>query len=143
MLHKHHIIPRHMGGLDHPNNLILLTVEQHAAAHKTLYEKYGKREDFLAWKSLSKQIGNEEIWLLRSSLGGHGNKNKPKSDEHKKKISEAVSESLSGKEKDYLTKKRISKSMLGNSNSKNHDSEEYRKKQSLAMKEAWKRRKEK
>ena len=36
---------------------------------------------------------------------------------------------------------KISKAMMGNTNSKNHKSPEYRKKQSEAMKAAWKRRK--
>ena len=38
--HKHHIIPKHMGGTDDPSNLIELTVEEHAEAHKILFEKY-------------------------------------------------------------------------------------------------------
>ena len=41
--HKHHIIPRHAGGTDDPLNLVELTVEEHALAHKLLYEKYGKK----------------------------------------------------------------------------------------------------
>lgn len=44
MTHKHHIIPRHMGGTDDPSNLVELTVEKHAEAHRQLYEQYGKLE---------------------------------------------------------------------------------------------------
>lgn len=40
-LHKHHVIPKHMGGTDHPSNLVTLTVEEHAEAHRILWEKYG------------------------------------------------------------------------------------------------------
>lgn len=61
MKHKHHIIPKHMGGTDDPSNLIELTVEEHAEAHRILWEKYGKWQDELAWKALSKNIGKEEI----------------------------------------------------------------------------------
>ena len=50
-----------MGGTDDPENLIELTIEEHAEAHKILYEKYGKIEDYWAWKGLSGQIGREEI----------------------------------------------------------------------------------
>jgi hypothetical protein len=50
-----------MGGTNNPENLIELTIEEHAEAHKTLYEKYGKIEDYWAWKGLSGQIGKEEI----------------------------------------------------------------------------------
>ena len=36
--HNHHIIPKHMGGSYDPSNLVRLTIEEHAEAHKTLYE---------------------------------------------------------------------------------------------------------
>ena len=39
--HVHHIVPRHMGGTDDPSNLIKLTIEEHAEAHKKLWEKHG------------------------------------------------------------------------------------------------------
>ena len=147
MTHKHHIIPKHMGGTDDPSNLITLTVEEHALAHKKIYEEHGKREDYLAWKALSKQIGNEEIWLRRSSIGGRNNMGKPKSEEHRKKLSKSVSKYLTGKYKEgghgEELKRKISESMKGNTNSKNHSSEEYKRKQSLAMKKAWEKRKEK
>ena len=45
MKHKHHIVPKHMGGSDDPSNLIELTREEHALAHKILYEQYGKKEE--------------------------------------------------------------------------------------------------
>lgn len=59
--HKHHIIPRHAGGTDDPSNLVELTIEEHANAHKLLYEKYGRDEDRWAWLGLSGQIGKDEI----------------------------------------------------------------------------------
>ena len=59
--HKHHIIPKHMGGTDDPSNLVELTVEEHALAHKKLYERYNKPEDFAAWQGLSGMMGKEEI----------------------------------------------------------------------------------
>jgi hypothetical protein len=54
--HTHHIIPRHMGGTDDPSNLVKLTVEEHAQAHKKLYEEYGKVEDLWAYQLLSNQL---------------------------------------------------------------------------------------
>jgi len=139
-MHNHHKIPKHMGGSDSPSNIEALTVTEHAQAHKELYEKYGKKEDKCAWLALSKQIGKEEIWMERSSMGGEKNKGVPKSLEHRRKISE----SLEGREWGPLSEERktnISKAMMGNKNSKRHSSPEYKKTQSEAMKAAWKKRK--
>lgn len=59
--HKHHVIPKHMGGSNEENNIIELTVEEHANAHKELFAKYGNWQDEIAWKALSGQIGKEDI----------------------------------------------------------------------------------
>lgn len=61
MKHIHHIVPRHMGGTDDPSNLIELSVEEHAEAHKKLYEECGNELDRIAYESLSGMIGKEEI----------------------------------------------------------------------------------
>ena len=73
MKHKHHIIPKHMGGKDTPENLISLTPEEHAKAHQELYEKYGKIEDYLAWKGLAGFMGKEEIIFNLMSENGRRN----------------------------------------------------------------------
>jgi len=65
--HKHHIIPKHMGGSDDEDNLILLTIEEHASAHLELYKKYNKHEDYVAYLFLK---GDEQAWVERSKLGG-------------------------------------------------------------------------
>ena len=61
MKHLHHIVPKHMGGTDEPSNLVELTIEEHAEAHRVLFEKYGKWQDNVAWQALSGNIGKEEI----------------------------------------------------------------------------------
>ena len=77
MKHKHHIIPRHMGGTDDASNLIELDIEEHAEAHRILYEKYNKHDDYVAWKALSGAIGKEdlikELMLLGSIKAGQKN----------------------------------------------------------------------
>jgi hypothetical protein len=69
-MHKHHIIPKHMGGTDEPSNLVLLTVEEHAEAHRKLFEQYGKKQDELAWKGLLGLIDKEEMSRELASLNG-------------------------------------------------------------------------
>lgn len=59
-----------MGGSDSPENLVELTIEEHAEAHRILFEKYGKIEDYWAWKGLSGQIGKEDILLEISKENG-------------------------------------------------------------------------
>ena len=59
--HLHHIVPKHAGGNDDSSNLIELSIEEHANAHRLLYEKYGRWEDFIAWQGLSASISKEEI----------------------------------------------------------------------------------
>jgi len=83
--HKHHIIPRHIGGSDDPSNLIELTVEDHAIAHRHLWKMYGRKEDKIAWLCLSKRIDKEDFIRQRCSLGG----SKPQTEEAKIKISKS------------------------------------------------------
>ena len=90
MKHLHHILPKHMGGTNDPSNLIELTIEEHAEAHRLLYEQYGREQDRRAWLGLTKMMSGEEI--IREILTS------PKSEEHKRKISEA----LKGKPKPWL-----------------------------------------
>lgn len=70
MKHKHHIVPKHMGGKNNPENIISLTPEEHAKAHQELYEKYGKIEDYFAWKGLAGFMGKEEIIFNLMSENG-------------------------------------------------------------------------
>ena len=64
--HFHHIIPKHMGGTDDLSNLIRLTVEEHAEAHRKLYEEHGNKFDYIAYMALSNQIGYEEANYLKT-----------------------------------------------------------------------------
>ena len=82
MKHKHHIIPRHMGGTDDPDNLIELTIEEHAESHRKLWEQHGRYQDYYAWQGLSGQIGKEELIREIQSIAN----SKPKTEETKEKI---------------------------------------------------------
>ena len=58
--HWHHIVPKHAGGTDDPENLIRVTVEEHAELHFARYLQYGEMGDWLAAYSLSGQISHAE-----------------------------------------------------------------------------------
>jgi hypothetical protein len=87
LTHRHHIIPRHAGGDDSPENLVELTVEEHAEAHRILWETHGRWQDYLAYESLLGRNTAEEarIKAVKSALTG-----KPKSAEHRAKMSAAA-----------------------------------------------------
>ena len=71
--HTHHIVPKHMGGTDDPSNLIKLTIEEHAAAHKKLWEDFGNEYDRIAWLGLSNMIDKQEVIFLTMSENGKRN----------------------------------------------------------------------
>lgn len=78
-MHNHHIVPKHMGGTDDPENLIGLTVEEHAEAHRKLFEEHGHWQDYIAWQGLAGLISKEELVKQIQSEAGkariqkHGN----------------------------------------------------------------------
>ena len=77
MKNIHHIIPKHMGGTDDPSNLIELTVEEHAEAHRLLYEQHGHWQDYCAWQALSGRMGQEEILRYKQGMANKGKKRTP------------------------------------------------------------------
>jgi hypothetical protein len=85
MKHIHHILPQYLGGTDDPSNLVELTVEEHAEAHRLLYEQHGNWQDYCAWQALSGQIGQDEAMFMARSKGGK----KPMSEESKAKLRES------------------------------------------------------
>lgn len=71
-MHKHHVIPKHMGGSNDSSNIVELTAVNHAEAHRVLFEKYGHWEDKLAWKALSGQISHDQAIREASSRANKG-----------------------------------------------------------------------
>ena len=144
MKHKHHIVPRHMGGTDDPSNLVELTVEEHAEAHRKLWEEYGNIKDYAAWKGLSGTIGKEEIVKMLMDPTGrkHSEETKKKISEARKgkKLSEETREKLrqfnTGKKLSEEHKENISKRLKGDprmaSNLGKHLSEETKEKMRVA-----------
>jgi hypothetical protein len=73
MLHKHHVLPKRLGGGD---EIVLLTIPEHAEAHRILWERHGQWQDYVAWKALSGQITNIEASRKAMSEGGKCHKGK-------------------------------------------------------------------
>jgi hypothetical protein len=67
-----------MDGPDSSENLVEVTVTQHAMFHFCNYQLWGNEEDRIAWRGLSGQITMDEVKLEAQSLGRKkgGNKNK-------------------------------------------------------------------
>ena len=114
-LHKHHIVPKHAGGTDDPSNLVLLTIEEHAMAHKKLFELYGRWQDEVAYLGLLGMIGQEEITKRKQSEGGkYTSKNYPE----QKSIAGKALWAKPGM-RDHLSEKRKEQSAMGNNTMQN------------------------
>jgi hypothetical protein len=59
-----------MGGPDTPENLVEVTVTQHAMFHFCNFQLWGNVEDFVAWRGLSGQISEEEFLKEKFKLFG-------------------------------------------------------------------------
>lgn len=113
MKHTHHIIPRHNGGTDDPSNLVELTIEEHAEAHRILYETHGRWQDYVAWRGLLGLITEEErMEIMYAARRGEGNHmyGKPchyKMTEEEKQIWKSnIGKSLKGKNNQQNTLKK-------------------------------------
>lgn len=68
--HRHHLIPKHMGGDDSEENLTPpISIDVHAAFHKQLWEDFGHVEDYIAWKCLAGRMTTEEARLAAAKAG--------------------------------------------------------------------------
>jgi hypothetical protein len=114
-----------MGGTDDLSNLIELTVEEHAEAHRKLWEQYGNIKDYCAWKGLEGTIGKEEIVRLLMDPTGRvhteetkqkmseAHKGKPK---HTEESKEKLRQFRTGMKLSEEHKSKISKGLEGNTN---------------------------
>ena len=70
MRHKHHIVPKHMGGTDDPSNIVELTIQEHADAHNLLYALYKNPYDKIAERCLLGWIDAPEASRLALAEAG-------------------------------------------------------------------------
>jgi hypothetical protein len=102
---RHHIIPKHLGGNNDTENLVLLTFREHILAHYLLWRIHGKEGDRLMYKLRNGQ--KEESQRLRVELAVRSNRNGGrgfsnwKGDKHPMKNPEKVVQMLDSKRKKY------------------------------------------
>ena len=96
-----------MGGSNEPSNLVELSIDDHAKAHKKLWEEHGKIEDYVAWRGLAGLISKKELlhelFVLagkksRPPIGHKANLGRKWSDEYKQKMSSILSGRIISKE---------------------------------------------
>lgn len=75
-IHKHHIVPRYLGGTDDESNLISLSRYDHSIEHLILYYKFGNKQDLCAYYMLKSEM--EEFRKIYASLGGKATQRKRK-----------------------------------------------------------------
>lgn len=87
-LHKHHLVPKYMGGDNSPSNIVLLEPIDHAIIHFVRYKIYKHPADAWAHNRLVSSFNEDGIPTIvgfdRPYLRGV-----PKTEEHKKKISKS------------------------------------------------------
>jgi len=62
--HRHHIIPKFLGGTDVADNLVYLTPYDHAQEHKKLFEEHGRKEDAGAYNMIMAQSVTKDFERL-------------------------------------------------------------------------------
>jgi len=130
---KHHIIPKSMGGTNKKENLVLLTAREHFVCHWLLIKCVSVGVDkmnYALWSMMNVENEHHQRYKITSriyenlrtklaSVFRDQHKGKPKSEEHKRKISESRKRLIAeGKLKVNENKekyKKLSKKMIGRS----------------------------
>ena len=108
-----------MGGKYTSNNVVMLTIEEHAEAHKLLFEQWGRWQDELAWKGLTGIIGHEEAQAFASAEWNRKNKTGKKRPDVSERTKGIERPEFSGENHPNFGKKNLehSKRMSGEGNS--------------------------
>jgi hypothetical protein len=69
--HAHHIVPKHFGGSDRPENLVLLHPIDHAIWHLVRAKMYKSKADYAAAKKIQSHLTQDETFPV--DLSGKNN----------------------------------------------------------------------
>ena len=65
-------MPKHLGGNNDPDNLVEVTIEEHAEIHRCLWLYGGRWQDEIAWRMLSGQINSDQARRMAVSRANTG-----------------------------------------------------------------------
>ena len=136
-LERHHILPKHQGGLDEEFNYTYLTRKEHILAHYLLWRIHRNEGDRIAYKMMkgvkcyhTKHTDETRRKISKANKGQTPwMKGKRHSEETRRKMRESH-KGTKGKKRSEETRRKISEAMKGNKRS-----EETRRKISEAMKD--------
>jgi hypothetical protein len=122
---KHHIIPRCIGGTNEKSNLVKLTAAEHYVAHQLLIKLYPTNRklihaaNIMSGKLIGCRNNKSYSWIKKKHAEAVSQmfKGKPKSDDHKLKLSQARkshSGPNKGKTFDAEYRKKLSQAHIGN-----------------------------
>jgi hypothetical protein len=105
--HRHHVVPRHLGGTDAPSNLVMLHPYDHAIAHFVRWKMYGTDGDAWAFNRLKGWLDDGSFTVkgmhhsreTKKLIGQHSASRirKPHTQETKEKISAAKAGKVSNR----------------------------------------------
>jgi hypothetical protein len=75
-IHRHHIIPKHSGGIDDDSNYTYLTIREHIIAHFLLWKIHKNPNDLRSMKMLGANLTYEQrrivgLWCKENKIGFH------------------------------------------------------------------------
>lgn len=136
-LERHHIVPRHAGGTDDPDNFTYLTHRQHIIAHWLLWKMHGLVEDLSAWKLMKgmtcypSRLGAKHTdETKRKMSAAKKGPRRPHSEETKRKIGLANKGKLTGTKRPIASTEKMIQTRKRNGTWRKKHTEKHKRKMS-------------
>lgn len=94
-LHKHHIVPKHQGGVDSDENYTYLTPREHQIAHFLLWKINRLPNDLRSMHMLGAKLTTEQrrivgVWCAENGVGFHSEDYKTNPDYHRERTKKSA-----------------------------------------------------